>query len=65
MFPPFLISIIVGLIIVGLLLYLVSVIPMDATIKQIIHVVLIVFVCLWLISILLGYSGATVFPHPR
>jgi len=55
MFPAFLIQVIVVLIIVGLLLWIVQQIPMDATIARIIRVVVVVAVCLWLISILLGY----------
>ena len=55
MFPAFLIQVIVVLIIVGLLLWIVQQIPMDATIARIIWVVVVVAVCLWLISILLGY----------
>lgn len=50
MFTPALISIIVTLIVVGLLLYLIGLIPMDGTIKQIIRVVVIVAVILWLLQ---------------
>jgi len=47
-----LVSIIVILIVVGVLLYLVNVhIPMDATIKKIINVVVIIAVVLWLLSV--------------
>jgi hypothetical protein len=47
-----LISLIVVLIVVGVLLYLVQrYIPMDATIKQIITIVVIIVVCLWLLSV--------------
>jgi hypothetical protein len=49
MFTPALISIIVTLIVVGLLLYLISLIPMDGAIKQIIRVVVIILVILWLL----------------
>jgi len=45
-----LIGLIVTLIIVGLLLYLINMLPIDATIKNIIYVLVIVFVILWLIS---------------
>jgi len=47
-----LVGLIVVLIIIGLLLYLVSMLPIDATIKNIIHVLVIVFVILWLLSAL-------------
>ena len=47
-----LVSIIVILIVVGVLLYLVNAhIPMDATIKKIINVVVIIAVVLWLLSV--------------
>jgi hypothetical protein len=45
-----LISIIVALVIVGLLLYLVGLIPMDGTIKQIIRVLVIIAVIVWLLQ---------------
>jgi hypothetical protein len=59
MFTPALISIIVTLIVVGLLLYLIGLIPMDGTIKQIIRVVVIIAVILWLLQSfgLLGSIG--------
>ncbi len=44
------ISILVALIVVGLLLYIVSLLPIDGTIKRIIHAVVIVMVLLWLLS---------------
>jgi hypothetical protein len=45
-------SLVVGLIIIGVLLWLVNVyIPMDATIKKIINVVVIVAVIIWLLSV--------------
>jgi low temperature requirement protein LtrA len=47
-----LINLIVVLIVVGLLLWAVQyAIPMDATIKRIITVVVIVAVCLWLLGL--------------
>jgi hypothetical protein len=50
MLTPALISIIVTLIVVGLLLYLIGLIPMDGTIKQIIRVVVILAVIIWLLQ---------------
>lgn len=50
MLTPALISIIVTLIVVGLLLYLIGLIPMDGTIKQIIRVVVILAVIVWLLQ---------------
>ena len=62
MFPPFFLSLIVGLVIVGLVLWLLSQIPMDPAIRQIIRAVVIVCVVLWLLSILLGYGGGLALP---
>ena len=45
-----LIGLIVVLIVTGVALYLVTLIPMDATIKRIIQVVVILVVILWLLS---------------
>lgn len=45
-----LVGLIVFLIIVGLLLYLVQLLPIDATIKKIIYVIVIVAVILWLLE---------------
>jgi hypothetical protein len=59
MLTPVLISVIVTLIVVGLLLYLIGLIPMDGTIKQIIRVVVIIAVIIWLLQTfgLLGSLG--------
>jgi hypothetical protein len=47
-----LLGLVVTLIIVGLLLYVVeSLLPIDATIKRLIHIVVIVVVLLWLVSL--------------
>jgi low temperature requirement protein LtrA len=47
-----LISLVVVLIVVGFLLWLVQTqIPMDATIKKIISIVVIVAVCIWLLTL--------------
>jgi hypothetical protein len=51
MFTPAIIGIIVTLIIVGLVLYLIDLIPMDGAIKQIIRIVVIILVILWLLRI--------------
>jgi len=55
-----LITLVVTLAVVGLLLWgIESIVPMDATIKKIIRVVVIVFLCLWLLQAfgLLGPVG--------
>jgi hypothetical protein len=45
-----LVGIIVTLVVIGLLLYLVELIPMDRTIKQIIRIIVIIAVILWLLQ---------------
>jgi hypothetical protein len=59
MFPAVLINIVVMLIIVGLALWVLSVLPLDPTIKQIIRVVIIVFVCIWLLYFLVGFMPSS------
>jgi hypothetical protein len=46
-----LISIIVTLVVVGLVLYLIDLIPMDGTIKRIIHLIIVILVILWLLQV--------------
>ena len=50
MFTPALISIIVTLVVIGLVLYLIDLIPMDGTIKQIIRLIIIICVIVWLLQ---------------
>jgi len=50
MITPSLISIIITLVVIGLLLYLIDLIPMDGTIKQIIRVIVIIVVVVWLLQ---------------
>lgn len=57
-----LINIIIALIIVGVVLYLVSLIPMDATIKKIINLLVVVAVVLWLLS-LFNFGTMYIGPH--
>lgn len=45
-----LIGIIITLVVIGLLLYLIGLIPMDSTIKQIIRIVVIIAVIVWLVQ---------------
>ena len=44
------VGIIVALVVVGLVLYLIDIIPMDGTIKQIIRAIVIVAVIIWLLQ---------------
>lgn len=51
------ISLIVILIIVGAVLYLINtVLPIDAKIKTIINVLVVVCVCLWLLDTFMGFG---------
>jgi hypothetical protein len=61
---PWILQVVVALAIVGLLLWVVEQIPMDATIARIIRVVVIVAVCLWLLTVLVQVfgNGASMFP---
>jgi len=46
-----LINVIIVLVIVGVLLYVVeTLLPIDATIKRIIHIIVILAVCIWLLQ---------------
>jgi hypothetical protein len=65
--PGLLIDLIIVLVVVGLALWILQQIPMDATIARIIRVVIIVFVCVWLLYVLVGFlpSGGLFYPYPR
>lgn len=56
-------SLFVPLIFFGVLLYLVTLIPMDGTVKQIIIVLAILFIVLWLIQGLGFYHFGYIGPH--
>lgn len=45
-----LIGLLVVLLVVGAVLYILSLVPLDATIKRIIYVLVILFVVLWLLQ---------------
>ena len=46
-----LINVLIVLVIVGVLLYIVeTLLPLDATIKRIIHIIVILAVCIWLLQ---------------
>ena len=57
MLTPGIIGIIVTLVVVGLALYLIDLIPMDRTIKQIIRGIIIVLVIVWLLQAF-GFMGS-------
>ena len=50
-----LVSVLIALLIVGLILWAISQIPMDPLIARIIRVVVVVIVCIWLIYFLAGF----------
>ena len=54
-----LIQLIVTLVIIGVVLYLLQMIEMDATIKKVIHVLVILFVILWVLQ---SFGVVTGFP---
>jgi len=49
-----LVGLLIALIVLGLLLWVVDQLPIDATIKRIIRVVIIVLIVIWLIQIVFG-----------
>lgn len=51
------IPILMTLVVLGLVLYLVNLLPLDETIKRLIHVVVIVLIVLWLLQVILGGGG--------
>jgi hypothetical protein len=55
LFPAFLIQLVIVLVVVGLALWIISMIPMDPVILRMIRIVLIVGVCLWLLYLLSGF----------
>ena len=63
--PYGLLNIIVVLAIAGLVLWAIGQFPLDATIAKLIKVVVVVFVCIYLIYFLAGLvpAGAPLFPY--
>jgi len=61
-----LVSVIISLIVIGLLLYLVDLIPMDHAIKQIIRIIVIIAVVIWLLEAfgLIGSINGLFHPAP-
>jgi hypothetical protein len=54
MFPGFLIEILIGAIVLGLIFWILSLIPLPDPFGRIVRVVLVVIVAIWLIYILAG-----------
>jgi hypothetical protein len=52
-----LIQLVIALIIVGVVLYLVTLIPLDPVIKKVIQVVVIAAIVIWLLQMLGGFSS--------
>ena len=49
-----LVGILVTLIVIGLILYIIQILLLDAIIKRVAYIVVLVFVLLWLVSLLGG-----------
>lgn len=58
-----LITLIIYLVLIGVVLYLVGLIPMDATIRRIIQIIVIVAVLLWLVTAFLPAGPMLRFPR--
>jgi hypothetical protein len=58
-------QILVALIVLGLLLYVVNLLPIDGTIKKIINAVAIVLVVIWILGLFFPamWNWGPVFPH--
>ena len=51
-------QILIGLILIGAVLYIVTLLPIDATIKRIIQVVAIVFAIIWILTLMWPMLGS-------
>ena len=51
-----LVGILVFLILIGLVLYIIQILPIDAMIKRICYIVVVVFCLLWLLQMLGGFG---------
>ena len=52
-----LIGLIIFLVIIGFVLYLINMLPIDASIKKIIHIVVIFVIIIWVLQSLTGVDG--------
>ncbi len=52
-----LISLVITLIIVGAVLYVISLLPIDGTVKKIINIVVILVILLWILQMFVGGIG--------
>ena len=52
-----LLQLIVALIVVGALLYLLQLVPIDATVKKVIQVIVIVFLVIWALKVFWPMAG--------
>lgn len=60
MFPAVLIQLLIALVVVALILWGLSQLPLDPTISKVIRVVVIVVVCIWVVYLLAGLLGGGV-----
>lgn len=51
------IQLLIALVIIGAVLYLLQLVPIDARVKQVIYVIAIVFLVIWAIKMLLPAAG--------
>lgn len=47
----------IALIVLGAILYVVSLLPIDGTIKRVIQIIAIVFICIWALKVLWPMAG--------
>jgi len=52
-----LLGLLVFLVLLGVILYLLQLIPMDAVIRNIAYVLVLLFVIIWLVQLLGGFAG--------
>lgn len=65
MFPPFLISLVVTLVIVGIVLAILNAAPMiDPAMKAWIRLLILGLTAIWLIYFLVGVLGGSYYPYP-
>jgi uncharacterized membrane protein YGL010W len=58
-------QLLIGLIVLGAILYILTMLPIDATIKRIIQVIVIVFVIVWLLQFFWPMLGGLGTPRLR
>lgn len=62
--PLLILQIVIALVVVGVILYLLTLIPMDPTIATLIRVLVIGCIVVWLIYVLMSLFGGISLPRP-